>query len=507
MKNKHNHRESGYTMIGVLIIFAIITVLGLSIVTLSFASIKTSTTERDNQSAFYIAEAGLTYQMAETEQKVMEIYESDQVYTEEDFFKRIKELVEEGVEYNDFEKVNGVQPLAEVSIDLMGGTDNQFIMESTGKIGKQERTVRQSFSVVWEEKYTANGPYELPPFAVFTSGKISIPQGHINGDIGTLYTVENGVSFPNSGATHIGRIYVPGGKESNIVKIENSKITSEIKPIDKSYSMVELPPFPEIPADYTKLPDQIFKKSDSNSTDLIKDNQLLILNWMTNNYSLIMNDNLEFKSIEINQNNTLNINVGNTDRSIVVDHLNLTNGHIKLEGAGKLTIYVRNKITTGAGSTINDNGNINSVNIFFKGTNKVQLDGNQKIYGSIYVDKAELYLTASGGIRGNIFTGGNKIKLSGGSNVETQLILAPYAEAKVEAGGNMEGMIISKTFTNQGGAKIIYGEPFVLDGPISPAALGMENGNGSEGPGWGGGTEKTGNSPTITTTPPREVNN
>src|SRR5699024_3200252 len=102
--------------------------------------------------------------------------------------------------------------------------------------------------------------------------------------------------------------------------------------------------------------------------------------------------------------------------------------------------------------------------------------GDQKIFGSLYAKQANMNLTGSCGIYGNIFTGGNTIKMSGGSDIEAQLILAPKANVEVLAGGHIEGKVIANSFTMDGGGEVILKEPFVLDGPISPSALESESG-------------------------------
>lgn len=70
------------------------------------------------------------------------------------------------------------------------------------------------------------------------------------------------------------------------------------------------------------------------------------------------------------------------------------------------------------------------------------------------------------------------------------------------SGGNeFEGMIIANTFEISGGWQIFYKEFQFSDGPISPAALGINNGNDNDG--FNG--DETGEGPSLTTTPLREV--
>lgn len=201
-------------------------------------------------------------------------------------------------------------------------------------------------------------------------------------------------------------------------------------------------------------------------------------------------------------NYTLRIDVGDKNRAIVVDHLNIENGHIELLGTGSLTIYVTDKITLGRGSSVNENGDISRLNIFLKGTGskhnrkELKIAGSQKIYGSLYAEDADIHFSGGGGFVGNIFTGGKNLIIEGGSTITTQLIFAPQADVRMAEGGNLKGMIVAKRFYNTGGATITFEEPFVLTGPISPAALNISGNQPEDGSG-GSNIGGTGNMPSI----------
>ena len=75
----NHHRDSGYILVGVLLAITILSVVGVSLVSLSANSVKISSSERDNQAVYYIAEAGLIFLASEFEQAVSEIYEKDSV--------------------------------------------------------------------------------------------------------------------------------------------------------------------------------------------------------------------------------------------------------------------------------------------------------------------------------------------------------------------------------------------------------------------------------------------
>ena len=96
-----------------------------------------------------------------------------------------------------------------------------------------------------------------------------------------------------------------------------------------------------------------------------------------------------FNSINLNSNYTLYINVGDQDRSIVVNDLNMTNGHIVLNGTGKLTVYVKNQFSMGSSSTINDNGDPNQLNVYYQGPNSLVFSGGQ-VFLDLYMQNQQI---------------------------------------------------------------------------------------------------------------------
>lgn len=498
--------ERGYSLIGVLLIITIVAIVGVSLAGITLQSVKTSTKERDNQAVYYIAEAGMNYLTKEIQDKVLKIYNDENVKTKEDFIEKIKNVEIDNTELTNFESINNNVVFAEINMNYIN--DASFELISTGFIGNEKRAVNRVIDVEWLEKYEENkgGDYKLPPFAVFTNGQFTMDGGgEIIGDIGTIVDTIGAINFPGGGPTLEGKIYVPNGNEQIVNQAHYLNYT--IDTIDPSYSIPELPEFPIIPTNYVKLPDTLAYSGES-STYVIQNNNLNIINWITKNYVLKLDDNVQFNQINLEQNNTLNIDLNGEDRSVVVNHLNMKNGHIKIIGDNTLTIYVRDKITMGAGSTLNDSNNIENLNIFYAGADSISLSGGQKIYGSLYAKQANLSLSAGSLIYGNIFTGGSEISMDGGSDVSSQLILAPNANFQLSAGGTIHGMIISKTFSSTGGGKVILDEPFTLQGPISPSALGVQNSEGGSeppNPGTGNNVTETGNQVQFTKSKIKEV--
>lgn len=145
----------------------------------------------------------------------------------------------------------------------------------------------------------------------------------------------------------------------------------------------------------------------------------------------------------------------------------LKNGHIKVEGTGMLIFYVRSMIKVGSPSSINKGGKVNNVPIFYGDVDKddddSELDGGQTINASIFVRNAGIQLKGGASIYGNIFYSGEDIELEGRFHARAQVM--------IKGGGNIKGTFIYNKFEMQGGGTVTFDEPFVLDGPISPAAL------------------------------------
>ncbi len=481
MNMSKTRSQAGYTLVGVLFIFVLLSVLGLSITTLAVTSFQNSSKEELNQSAFYIAESGINKRMEEVVEQIKEIHKKDTIKNDTDFYDDLQNIVDEsGVKYSQFEKTNNVQPEAMVTIHRIENTENEFKMESIGKIRDESRKLATKFTVGWGDSGSVGDGSEggeggsgntgnqgddvvLPPFAIFTKGKLEIKNGTINGNFSST-SEENDSIVVDGGPTINGDAYVIGGNELFVNAPNRFKLN--IEELDENYSFPDLPPFPEIPQ-YV-CPEDDFIHKDNSDHYFIKDCNLNITNYATNLYELKVEYNLKFNSINLDENNTLYINMENGNKSIVVDHLNITNGHIKLIGDGAVTFYVTGKITMGAGSTINNSGNKSSVNIFYDGNEDINLHGNTKIFGSIFSNSydANINMGASGEIHGNIFTNAMNIQLNGAAASKNQIILAPNAHTKF-ANGIINGRIYSSSYLMDGGAQIIYSEDLDIEGPLS----------------------------------------
>lgn len=489
--------DRGYTLVVVLMVLVVMAVLGTSIIGLSLNNTKMTRGEQDDQSVFYIAESGVNYTLARiNEIATTTAPQFTKVNDKTKFFQAVSEKVrlagiEGDTESQQFKDLHGEIPeILKVEIKRnINGDISKYEIRSTGKIGRKERTVSQIISLNYET-LPSTGPDQsggsgdgnvgtgtstsLPTIkvpdgtAVFVNGKISISGGAIiNGSIGTNLTDNKSITL-SGGPKISGNIFVPIGSEKGALDKPNS-MTITVPIGMQETGMMKLPEFPEYPS--YERPSDVTIGDQHNRKDVIKNGGVYADNYVSNNYTLNIDDNMYLTTIKVDGNNTLKINVGDKDRVIVVDHLDVIQGKIEIIGKGKLTLMVKDKINV-KGSIGNSNS-ANQLGIFFEGstttgTKKVRFDNETQINGSFYAKDSDIELTGGGGIRGNILTGGKEVKISGGVKADPTLILAPNAAVNISGGGNISGAIYSSSFTADGGASVTFKQPNIDAVPIGP---------------------------------------
>src|SRR5690625_3033338 len=189
-----NKNESGYTLAGVLMVFIVLEVLGMSIMMLAMSSVKTSTMERNNEMAFYVAEAGLNQQLAKIDGQIKDIYQTTNSDTE--FYSLLNDYLIGDVRFEQFE-IDGAY--ADISISE-GKEARQFEITSSGYVNNQVRVLETSFEVTAGEPI--QGGYDLPKLAVFTDQAIQINGGYIYGNIATQSKEKGSITFGTYGGVY-----------------------------------------------------------------------------------------------------------------------------------------------------------------------------------------------------------------------------------------------------------------------------------------------------------------
>jgi hypothetical protein len=170
--------------------------------------------------------------------------------------------------------------------------------------------------------------------------------------------------------------------------------------------------------------------------------------------------------IRIQGNRTIRMNVGNEDRVLYVGHLNIDQGHLEITGSGSLTIFVANNITLNGSSTLNRHGTPEQVFTFYKGASELSFAGSTTFKGGVFAETANIRIGGSGGIQGNIITGGSSVEIFGNAEANSRVIYAPNAHVQLTGAGRARGAIVSDRFSAIGAATVTFTSN--LDAEIPP---------------------------------------
>ncbi|MCC3356543.1 pilus assembly PilX N-terminal domain-containing protein [Bacillus sp. REN16] len=423
--------EKGIALYVVLMVLVIISVLGLGIMGLTLNNAKMSSNEHNQQSAYYIAEAGATKALNEISKQATcppNLNKWDnKTYT--------------------FEKSFGEIPNATIKIGAPSKVTDVYTynLTSTGEIGRNKRSVKNTFSLNCgsnnqDQDEESNVPIEiLNDVAVFSNGVMEMITGV--GATDSIGTNANSITIGYGMENFKGTIKAPNAQKSMVnmpYGMPNFKPT--FTRIEKRNYI--LPPFPE------------FERG------LPNEGTIHLSGGASNDKKIILNKNLYFNEIKLESGRTLTIDLNGQDRTIQVKNLNVSQGFIKIIGtqnnSKKLTLKIEENFSVTGSSTVNTNANSKDLNIFYKGSKELNFGGSVKIYGSLYAKSANMVLTGSGAINSHIIMGGNKLTIEGGSSNNSKLILAPNAHVLLTGGGKVYGSIISNTFRSDGGASIEF---------------------------------------------------
>ncbi len=484
--------DEGFSFLLVFLTIVLVTILGLGLLAVSSNSLKLSKHEREDQSIYYIAEAGVNYEKAILLEKANEAYQSakaeyDRLPIQQKKYEKFVELYEENIKsiiepllnnentINNFEEQLGMQPIARITLKQDLDTNLRYWITSIGTYGEspsQKRELQQSVDFVLDAETTNNNGGDdeenlntaTPDFAVQTKGNIKLTGGaSIKGDVATdigIISLDGGSSISGTVGASSDHFQYPSWMGDLSSKLTQSRKYpgSSILPLFPLEKMQQLSQLP-VP------PNQEVIKDPHNKTFIINNGHFLADNWMTNNYTLQLNGDTHFKQFKVDQNNTLTINVGDTDKNLYIEDFNILQGHIKIVGTGKLNVYINN--TFNLKGSLNRNGNANQINLYYNGASAITIAGETQSAASLYSKQANLTFTGGIGLTGNIYAGATKVTFNGGSNSNGQHIIAPNASVILEGGAHIKGAIISDNLIANGGTSVTFTE-----GTIQPPSSG-----------------------------------
>lgn len=267
--------------------------------------------------------------------------------------------------------------------------------------------------------------------------------------------------------------------ENLIKKLENKteSPTSYFKEVSSDFEKYFLPEFPDDKfANFASIPlhgDAKETLSGRSEQDyFIRNGKLYISSGDFQNIPTItLTEATRLTSFTIANNGAININIGSNDIDLYVDELNI-NGKINIIGTGTLNIYTK-KITDISSSTeinTNEPRSPYQFNIYYNGAPNLTFAGGAQINGSIHIGNKTTKITLKEGFtfKGNIYSNGPEVNITGGGSSDGQWIVAPNAKIQLVEGGNVKGVVVGDTISLTGGTKIIYTEPVVPNPALPP---------------------------------------
>lgn len=496
-----NKNEDGYTLAAVLLIFIIVSILGMSIIALSVHAMKISAKEHDNQSTYYIAESGATYRLAQIEVLVDSATAETEAFLNADpnFAKdpitneyNESEIAEKFFSYLDpklvvlndpdpanpsnkydlFEDIKGESPRAELDLEfppalVIGEVAKTYIIKSEGIIGEENRTVELPITIEWQPK---------PQYALLTRNDIEIretgshsnpPAPSVEGVQGNIGTLEGKIDFTTTSAGKVfkGDIFVKDPTAPDSVKYINGynhvhEESAALNPLTED-SILQLSQVTELPNLPTFMPFPVPGFTPEPDINMPGSEAVPRVVHLTGDrhYDLIQ---------MAGAGNELVFNVGNAKRIITVNDFKVNAGKLRVDSTdtGSLIIYVKNSFNA-ANTKIGLMNESAKINIYYAGTNDITLGDSGEMHASIYANdpNIKINLNAGAGIFGNILSRGTDVKLSAGTIGMGQLILAPNAKV-TQTGGNFVGTVVADKYIMDGAGTMKF-ENVQIEGPFS----------------------------------------
>ncbi|KPN96412.1 pilus assembly PilX N-terminal domain-containing protein [Lysinibacillus sp. ZYM-1] len=512
--SKKIKNQQGSALALALFLVVIISILGITLLSISSNSLKQVDYERKDQAVFYIAEAGMSLAKLEVKKELTEIQSrSYQQITEwitnentrrksaQPQLLRLTKAEAEAayrmILNSEFTTFKNAPPVLEshaissgkeatITVDTSLPADGTPLLYrinivSKGNIdGAKEREVTQEIKIeprlpFPEDDDSGDGDGEhnnvqtpLEGYSAISTGNINLTgSGKITGNVSTngklIYGwtswVENGtigVTSPDK----IENIQASGGKNtvSQIVSPININLVDYVPKSfgDKFNIPGNIPYLLSYPA---------LSPTGANTT--LGQNGEINLGYNERNHTLLLTEqDTKLRKLSAIGGTSLTIDLGNTsgEKNLYIDTINLGEVQISIKGTGTLNIISNNISTLDGSSSIKiRDKQTSSLNLWYGGNKELSIGGTFILEGSVYNKSANIRLQGSPKLFGNIISTGKKITVHGGdASANGMYVILPNGEVAVSGSGKIKGIVMAETITVQGGgSEIIFGEPLV----------------------------------------------
>ena len=528
--SKQIKNQRGSALALALFLVVIISILGISLISVSSNSLKQVDYERKDQAVFYIAEAGINLAKEDVKIKLRKI-EDDAIQeitkwiTDQNIYRKANKLPKltkqmamkhyvEVILKEEFDKAIDKGYFSDTSFTISTGkvasielqptsTDFKVKIISTGTIDSaKERVVDQEIKLrpslyidLGDDEEDGSGS-GTPPLVsgdwenhtVLTSGNIVFnSSGEIHGDTSLRY---GNVIFNN----YSGKILTEDGSTGGKINMDSSK--QSITPQNQQqknewhYPKTILPPLAIDPKSF--LPNDFWERTTdktnqlsaipllskytlSNGVDLVTNGVLSTEDpkgYLKNNVTFNLTSDTHLSRIRITSNRTITINI-DSEVNLLVDDFDMDYGTINITGNGKLNLYV--KKFTALNSTTGFNANTadpSKVNFYYVGSSQFTLNGSTPFYATLFSQSANMSLGSGSKVDGNIISGGSKITFSGSTPSTGQYVIAPNAEFIIDGSASIRGSVVADSINFTGNGRIYKGSNL----PPLPSGVGPSDG-------------------------------
>jgi len=528
--SKQIKNQRGSALALALFLVVIISILGISLISVSSNSLKQVDYERKDQAVFYIAEAGINLAKEDVKIKLRKI-EDDAIQeitkwiTDQNIYRKANKLPKltkqmamkhyvEVILKEEFDKAIDKGYFSDTSFTISTGkvasielqptsTDFKVKIISTGTIDSaKERVVDQEIKLrpslyidLGDDEEDGSGS-GTPPLVsgdwenhtVLTSGNIVFnSSGEIHGDTSLRY---GNVIFNN----YSGKILTEDGSTGGKINMDSSK--QSITPQNQQqknewhYPKTILPPLAIDPKSF--LPNDFWERTTaktnqlsaipllskytlSNGVDLVTNGVLSTEDpkgYLKNNVTFNLTSDTHLSRIRITSNRTITINI-DSEVNLLVDDFDMDYGTINITGNGKLNLYV--KKFTALNSTTGFNANTadpSKVNFYYVGSSQFTLNGSTPFYATLFSQSANMSLGSGSKVYGNIISGGSKITFSGSTPSTGQYVIAPNAELIIDGSASIRGSVVADSINFTGNGRIYKGSNL----PPLPSGVGPSDG-------------------------------
>lgn len=463
--------EKGSGLVLTLMVLLVLSVLGVAIGTLTLGSYRLSDANRDDTSAYYVAEAGAVAAYEEIQSEVFSAYKNNA--TEGSFYNNVSIIVtsQNGKSSVDFAAQFGSKPSA--TITTAKKDSKNYTITSTGEVDGKKRTVTKQFTVAWVEKNTGGSGLPILPAnaMLLTQGSIKLSGGTLKGDIYTESTNNGGFTIDGWPDLRANTVFHSDKIEAeDLLKYPKDYVNfpkmvakdnlgdGNIYFQDYNNLLNKLVILSETVTGFNKLPDKTVEHDNSNSYKVQDNGNLFLNNWMLNAYTLEVTDNILFNEVIVGSGKTLEINPMGGNHTILVDDLSVMSGSLNIIGEGTITMIVTGKMAFNHTSYINNPGTSEQLLLIYTGpTPNFNYITKMNAHVVVLGNKGPVNINGST-INGVFLTDNQNVNNTGynGAGASNMMLIAPNGNVTL-SNAAINGTVIAERFEMANdGANLTY---------------------------------------------------